>query len=75
MTFLISILKTIIANLVKMLLGWKMIKFILERLALQTDNKLDDYGVQLIDAMYRGDEEAVKKYLVLIQNEYNKIKG
>jgi hypothetical protein len=68
-------LKTIIANLVKMLLGWKMIKFILERLALQTDNKLDDYGVQLIDAMYRGDEEAVKKYLVLIQNEYNSLKG
>jgi len=68
-------LKTIIANLVKMLLGWKMIKFILERLALQTDNKLDDHGVQLVDAMYRGDEEAVKKYLVLIQNEYNKIKG
>jgi hypothetical protein len=68
-------LKTIIANSVKMLLGWKMIKFILERLALQTDNKLDDYGVQLIDAMYRGDEEDVKKYLVLIQNEYNKIKG
>jgi hypothetical protein len=27
-------LKTIIANLVKMLLGWKMIKFILERLAI-----------------------------------------
>lgn len=66
--------KTLVANFIKMIFGWGMIKFILERLALQTDNKLDDHGVQLIDAMYRGDSESVKKYLVLLQDEYNKDK-
>jgi hypothetical protein len=63
--------KVLVANLVKMMLTWNMIKYVLTLLAKQTDNKLDDHAVELIDAIYKGDAERVKHELTQLQLEYN----
>ena len=72
MTVILMILKTVVKNLVGMLIGQRMVFWALELAAKQTDNAIDDNAVALIKAAYKNEPDDVRKYAELVLAAYKK---
>lgn len=59
-TAILFILKTLVTNVAKMLVSKKMVYWTLETWAKNTDNKIDDNVVLIVEGAYDADTEKLK---------------
>jgi K+ transporter len=74
MSAFVMLLKTIGVNLVKMLIGPKMILWMLRMAAKQSDNIVDDNIVLLVEGAYENDNVKVKSAVSALMCSFRKEK-
>lgn len=66
-----AFLSVLIKNLLAMFLTRRVAVWALRLAAKQTDNLIDDYAIEFVDAAYENDEERVKAAIEKLLDAYN----